>query len=138
MSNIETVQAIYEAFGRGDVEAILARLSEDVEWEYGVNTTDVPWLQPRRGRAGAAEFFQALAALEFRNFQVTLIAGSGNIVVGLCDVTAVVRSTGKTFVEPDEAHIWHFGEDGLVQRFRHRADTHQQWLAFHGQDTGVA
>jgi uncharacterized protein len=132
MSNVETVQAMYEAFGRGDVEAILAHLSEDVEWESGGGTTGVPWLQPRRGRAGAAEFFQALGALEFQNFQVTLIAGSGNTVVGLCDVTATVRDTGKTFVEPDEAHIWHFGEDGLVQRFRHRADTHLQWQAFQG------
>ena len=132
MSHIESIQAIYEAFGRGDIPAILARLSENVEWEYGVNTTDVPWLQPRRGRDGAAQFFQSLAALDFRDFRVTFIAGSGDTVVALCDVEAVVRETGKTFVEADEAHVWYFGADGLVSRFRHRVDTRQQWLAYHG------
>ena len=35
MSNVHTVQEIYAAFGRGDVPAILSRLSESVEWEYG-------------------------------------------------------------------------------------------------------
>ena len=131
MSNIETIQSIYDAFGRGDVPAILARLSEDVEWEYGVNSTDVPWLQPRKGRSGAAEFFQSLGALDFRDFRVTFIAGSGDMVVALCDVEAVVRETGKTFVEADETHVWYFGADGLVSRFRHRVDTHQHWLAYH-------
>ena len=131
MAHIETIQALYEAFGRGDVPAILSRLSEDVEWEYGVNSTDVPWLQPRRGRQGAAEFFQSLAALDFRDFRVTFVAGSGDTVVALCDVEAVVRETGKTFVEAGETHIWSFGADGLVSRFRHRIDTHQQWLAYH-------
>lgn len=132
MSHIETIQTMYDAFGRGDVPAILARLSEDVEWEYGVNSTDVPWLQPRRGRSGAAQFFQSLAALDFRNFEVTFIAGAGDTVVALCDVEAVVRDTGKTFVELDETHVWYFGSDGLVTRFRHRVDTHQHWLVYHG------
>ena len=129
MSNIETVQSIYAAFGRGDVEAILGRLSESVEWEYGTPSTDVPWLQPRTGRAGAAEFFGTLRALEFRRFDVKLVAESGSTVIALVDLEAVVTATGKTFVEEDEAHIWHFGADGMVSRFRHRVDTHLQWLA---------
>jgi ketosteroid isomerase-like protein len=65
VAHIETVQKLYEAFGRGDIQGILAMLPENVEWEYGVNSTDVPWLQPRRGRAGAAQFFQSLAGLSF-------------------------------------------------------------------------
>ena len=32
MSNIATVQGIYEAFGKGDVPAILAVLADDVAW----------------------------------------------------------------------------------------------------------
>ena len=135
MPHIETIQLIYAAFGRGDISAILSRLSEAVEWEYGVNSTDVPWLQPRKGRQGAAEFFESLANLEFRKFQVNAICGSNDTVVALCDVEAVVRSTGKVFVESDEVHVWHFGPDGLVTRFRHRADTHQHWLAFHGAES---
>jgi ketosteroid isomerase-like protein len=50
MTNVGTVQQIYEAFGRGDVPAILEHLADDVEWEYGLTSTDVPWLQPQHGR----------------------------------------------------------------------------------------
>ena len=39
MSNIETVKSIYEAFGRGDVPAILDKLADDVDWDYDQTTT---------------------------------------------------------------------------------------------------
>jgi uncharacterized protein len=132
MSNVGTVQGIYEAFGRGDVGAILAKLAADVEWEYGVNSTDVPWLQPRRGREQVAGFFQSLAALDFHAFQPTDLLESGPLVVSLVRFEATVKATGRRLVEVDEVHIWRFNGDGQVTRFRHRADTHQQWTAFHG------
>ena len=31
-SSIEAVQAIYEAFGKGDVDTILGMLADDVDW----------------------------------------------------------------------------------------------------------
>ena len=130
MSNVETVQAIYAAFGRGDIAAILDRLSESEEWEYGVNSTDVPWLQPRVGRSSVAQYFQALTALEFTLVQVNLVAEANDTVIGLCDVDATVKATGRSISERDEVHIWQFGADGQVIRFRHRVDTHQQWLAW--------
>ncbi|MCU1348380.1 MAG: hypothetical protein JWO56_1410 [Acidobacteria bacterium] len=136
MSNVETVRTIYSAFSRGDVATILAFLAEDVEWEYGGGSTDVPWLQPRHGRAGAAAFLQALTALELRKFEVTTVADAGNIVIDLCDIEAVVRANGAVFSETDEAHIWHFNDAGLVTRFRHRADTYLQWLAYHAEGQG--
>ena len=33
MSNLPTVQSIYEAFGKGNIPAILDVLSDDVGWE---------------------------------------------------------------------------------------------------------
>jgi ketosteroid isomerase-like protein len=54
MNLSDNVQNIYAAFGRGDIPAILERLAPDVEWEYGVESTNVPWLQPRCGRAEVA------------------------------------------------------------------------------------
>lgn len=132
MSNTETVRTIYAAFGRGDMSTILENLSEDIEWEYGVNSTDVPWLQPRRGLQGAAEFFQSLSALDFVNFRVNHVIGDGDVVIGLVDVEATVRATGAKVSELDEVHVWYFGGDGKARRFRHRADTHQHWMAYHG------
>ncbi len=129
MTPIDTARQIYVAFGRGDVPAILAQLAEDVEWEYGAVPNPVPWLQARRGRAGAAEFFQSLAALEFSHFEPLKIFGDANTAVGICRVEATVRATGKRVVEVGEVHIFEFNAQGLVQRFRHAADTWQHAMA---------
>jgi uncharacterized protein len=131
MSNRATVQEIYNAFGRGEVPAILSRLAETVEWEYG-STSQVPWLQERRGREGAAAFFSSLAGLDFKEFAPkTFLEGSGVVVV-LLDVEFSVKETGKSVVEEDQVHIWNFNEQGEVVRFRHRVDTQQHALACSG------
>lgn len=132
MSNLSTVQEIYEAFGRGDVPAILSRLAESVEWEYGATSLDVPWLQARQGREGAAAFFSSLAGLEFSKFTPkTFLEGPGVVVV-LLDVEFRVKATGKSVAEEDQVHLWNFNERGEVSRFRHRVDTRKHALACAG------
>jgi ketosteroid isomerase-like protein len=132
MQNLNVVGQIYEAFGRGDIPAILEHLAEDVEWEYGVNSTDVPWLQPRRGRQEVPKFFEALGtSLEFHRFVPKTFLESDDVVVVLIDLEATVKATGRRILEEDEAHIWHF-EGGQVVRFRHRADSHQHLVAYQG------
>ena len=42
-ANIETVQRIYEAFGRGDVESILAWVGDDVDWGSEPESNVAPW-----------------------------------------------------------------------------------------------
>ena len=129
MSHVKTVQSIYDAFGKGDVPTILGHLAENIEWEYGIVSTNVPWLQPRRGRAEVPRFFQALADFEIQKFELKTLLESGDVVVALIDLEGTVRSTKSRVVEEDEAHIWHFDAQGKVRRFRHRADTFQHWLA---------
>ncbi|MDG4553109.1 MAG: nuclear transport factor 2 family protein [Candidatus Competibacter sp.] len=129
MSNIQTVQNIYAAFGRGDIPAILECLEENVIWEYDKVDSEIPWLEPRQGRTEVAKFFEALLAVEFQTFQPKHLLESGNIVVSLNDVAFVVKATGKTVIEEDEIHIWHFGARGQVVKFCHKTDTHRHWLA---------
>ncbi|MBI1891903.1 MAG: nuclear transport factor 2 family protein [Burkholderiales bacterium] len=132
MSNMQTVKDMYEAFGRGDVPGILSRLAQDVEWEYGAHPTDLPWLQKRKGREGAANFFASLAAeLNIHRFEPKTLFEQGNTVVALFDNDCTVNTTGKRILEEDGVHIFHFNNDGQVQRFRHRIDTHQQLRAYH-------
>ena len=52
-------------------------------------------------------------------------------------IVDTVRKVAEKEVAPrareiDEVHIWHFGDDGLVTRFRHRADTLKQLRAWQG------
>lgn len=130
-TNAETVQMIYAAFGRGDVPAILEIMSDDVDWEYGGASTDVPWLQPGRGRAAVGRFFEAVGAnLEFKAFTVNDILEGPNVVVGLVSLEAIVKGTGRTLREIDEAHIWRFDDRGRVAKFRHAADSHAHVLAW--------
>ncbi len=136
MSHKETVQEMYAAFGRGDVPALLERLDPNIEWEYDASPTEVPWLQPRQGRAGAAEFFTSLGELEFHRFEPKAILAEGNLVVALVDFEATARKTGIRIEEIDEVHIWHFGDNGLVTRFRHRADTLKQLRGWQGATAG--
>lgn len=131
MDDKQTVREIYEAFGRGDVPAILERLDEDVEWEYGA-ASEVPWLQPRHGRSGAGEFFASLGALDIQCFAVKAILEGDGLIVALIDIEATVKATGKRFAEEDEVHIWYLNESGKVVRFRHRVDTHQHYQAWRG------
>jgi ketosteroid isomerase-like protein len=131
MSNSAIVQEIYAAFGRGDVPDILEKLADDVDWEY-VSSTDVPWLQRRRGRDAVAGFFQSLDALEFRTFDVRAVIEGDGVVIALIDIDLTVKATGKRIAEEDEIHVWRFNSQGKVARFRHGADTHGHHIAYHG------
>jgi ketosteroid isomerase-like protein len=129
MSNIQTVQEIYSAFGAGDVPTILSKLAADIEWDADASG-DIPFLVPRRGVDGVGAFFQSLTQADFTKFEPTAFLESGNVVVALIDATFTVKATGKTVAMVDEAHIWRFGPDGKVVNFRHRVDTLAHHLAF--------
>lgn len=130
MSVLASTQAIYAAFSQGNVPAILDRLAADVEWEYGASASAVPWLQPRQGRDGAAAFFADLArTMRILHFAPKHFLADGDLVVVVLDIEFDVLATGKRVREEDEIHLWRYGADGLVRRFRHRADTALQAAA---------
>ncbi|HVZ43793.1 MAG TPA: nuclear transport factor 2 family protein [Ramlibacter sp.] len=125
--NIETIQSIYQAFGRGDVPHILAQLSPKVEWDVwpdlSAQRAGHPLLLQRTNPAGVGEFFQVLAAtLEFHEFKLHDIFGSGHRVAALSCVDCTYRATGVR-LRDEELHLWTFGDDGRVIGFRHYIDT---------------
>jgi ketosteroid isomerase-like protein len=130
MNNFETVQAIYAAFGAGDVPAILGHLADDIDWEYSGAVSEVPYLQKRDGRDAVTGFFESLGALEFHAFTPKEILDGGDVVVALVDVDATVKATGKRVTEEDEIHVFRFNPAGKVARFRHGVNTHASVLAF--------
>lgn len=130
MTPIDRIHALYAAFGRGDIPTILEQLSPEVEWEYGAQPNPIPWLQPRHGHAGARTFFEELGQqMRIEHFAPKHIVADGAIVVVVLDITFVVLATGKRVVEEDEVHLWRFGDDGRIARFRHRLDTALQAAA---------
>jgi uncharacterized protein len=127
-----TVAGIYEAFGRGDVPAILERLADDVQWEHWSSWTPhqagVPWLEARSGKPGALEFFQVIGAWTIRDFQVLDLMVSGSQVAAEI-VIEVELPSGATYRD-EELHLWTFDGDGKVRRFRHYVDTAKHIAAF--------
>ena len=62
MTTIEQVQELYAAFGRGDIGFILQSVAPDCKWI--ATGAGIPNSGNYTGPAGAAEFFQRLAASE--------------------------------------------------------------------------
>jgi ketosteroid isomerase-like protein len=115
VSNAETVQAIYRAFGRGDVSAILDRLDDAVEWETTAPVSDVPWLQARRGKANIVGFFESLAPLKITRFESQTIFDGGDQVFVLINFEATAR--GKSYSFPNNGHLWQFSATGKVVKY---------------------
>jgi ketosteroid isomerase-like protein len=126
MSNhIKTVAAIYEAFGRGDIAAILATLSDSVQWEAWADNNaqraGVPWLQAKTGKAGAGQFFEVIGQFTIHDFQVLSVMGGESQVAAEILIEATVP-TGVRYRD-EEMHLWTFDATGKVTRFRHYVDT---------------
>ena len=56
--NIRIVKEIYDAVGRGDVDAILERVTDDVDWAAEVAGTAAPWHGPRTGKHGRRQLLR--------------------------------------------------------------------------------
>jgi ketosteroid isomerase-like protein len=125
--HLATVTAIYEAFGRGDIPALLEHISDEVEWEAWADNSaqrgGVPWMVPRRGKAGAGEFFRVVKEeLDVQEFNVLSLMGGGNQVAAEFSIAARLRSRAGAYRD-EEMHLWTFGDDGKVTRLRHYLDT---------------
>jgi ketosteroid isomerase-like protein len=103
--NVDVVQQGYEAFGRGDITAVLELLTDAVEWtEQGPSV--IPFAGTFRGREGIAEFFTLLdETLEFEQFEPRKFVGQGDTVVVVGYERGLVKPTGRTF-EHEWAHVY--------------------------------
>jgi ketosteroid isomerase-like protein len=131
MSNIDTVKQMYEAFGRGDVPAILDKLDENVEWDTDYDSPAAPWLEPRRGRDNIPGFFEAVATIGITKFAPHTFGADGNKVVAVIDIEA--DRQGKHYVIPNEGHLWVFNDQGKVTKYQHMTDTALHWRIANGQ-----
>ena len=120
--NVKTIQAVYEAFGRGDVLAILDVVADDVDWGTDTASPVAPWHGIRRSKAEVQQFFEALgAATEVDVFEPVAIAGTDD-----GDVMTFVRFTFRRRETGESAsmnlhHYFHL-QDGRIDRYRGTED----------------
>ena len=104
-TNVAVVQQAYEAFGRGDIPAVLEFLTDDVEWTTQ-GPSVIPFAGTFRGREGVEEFFTLLdETLEFEQFEPRKFIGQDDTVVVLGYERDVVKQTGRGF-EEQWAHVY--------------------------------
>ena len=133
MSLSDKVAGIYKAFGEQNVPAILEHIADDVEWDYGSHSIEVPWLKRREGRAGAIEFFQNVGnLLSIERFEPKQLFEGNRVVVALLDISFTVIATGNRVDEKDEIHVFRFNDEGKIAGFRHGVDSYEHFVAFNG------
>jgi len=123
-TNAKTIRDIYEAFGRGDVPAILERCSPDAEFSFEGGSPSVPWHGPWRGSAAIGRFFGTITeAVTFQSFEPRHFATSASEVAVLVHLRYEIRATKKV-VDELQVHWWSL-RAGKVSGLRHHEDTAQ-------------
>ena len=119
--NLEIVKRGYEAFGRGDIQALLDLFADDIEWT-SPGPPQLPTAGTRRGRQQVAEFFQGVDQLfDIQQFEPKAFLAQGDLVVVLGSDTARIKATGKV-VTDEWAHAFTV-RDGKIVKMREYIDT---------------
>ena len=120
--NVSLVEQAYEAFGRGDVETVVALFDDDLEWFEAENSTF--WT----GRAlhGPSEVVQgvfARLAAETTDFRLAIgrVSGCGDTVLVEGRHLGTWNAT-RTAIDFQFAHVWDL-RDGRAVRWQQYTDT---------------
>ena len=119
--NVQAVQDIYAAFGRGDMPAVLEAMADDIEWVIQ-GPSDMPTAGTQRGKQAVLAWFGVLAEnLEFQVFEPREFIAQGDKVVALVYLEETNRRTGRK-VDQTAAMVWTF-RDGKITRHQGFEDT---------------
>lgn len=117
--NVQTVKAAFAAIGRGDIQGLLSRCADDIEW---IIPGDWPLAGTHRGHAGLTAFFQkASETVETTYPAPPTYVAEGDQVLVLGVSTGKIKATNKTFED-------HFVfaitvRNGKIARIREYIDT---------------
>ena len=119
--NVQTAQAGYAAFGRGDMQGVLAVLDPGIEWKAwdpsagGAACT-------KKGHSGVLEFFGAIADnWDFEAFEPREFIATGDRVAVVGYYKAKAKKTGKT-LGTEWLMLWKF-KDGKCTHFQEFTDS---------------
>ena len=118
--NLDVVHGVYAAFGRGDLEGILAQLDPDVTWRTP-GAPILPTAGLRRGVAQVREFFGLLlSTLDIQDFQPADFLAQGDKVVVLGTSREGPKGTGR-LVDFRWVHVFTL-RSGTIVEFEEPAD----------------
>jgi uncharacterized protein len=114
--NAQLLNGVYEAFGRGDMETVMAAFAEDIEWN---SPAVLPHAMTLRGRDGVGGFFENLGAT-WENFgiEIDAVFGSGDRACGIGKAHGTLDGTPASY---GFVHAWTI-RDGMLVRFDEYVD----------------
>lgn len=122
--NIKIIKDVYEAFGRGDVAAVLDAVADDVDWAAEAAGSGAPWYGVRYGKGAVVKFFEAFGtAMDVEEWTPLAFAASDADVHSVVRIRATSRATGKSMT----MNLHHFFtlRDGKIAYYRGTEDTAQ-------------
>jgi ketosteroid isomerase-like protein len=117
--NIQTVKDFFAAIGRGDREALLALVAQDIEWI--IPGEDWPLAGTHRGHAGLADLLETASKSIETSTEPREVVAQGDRVLVVGFARGKIKATNKTF-EDD----WVFAitvRDGRLTNIREYVDT---------------
>src|ERR1700722_5599909 len=93
--NIQTVKDFFATIGRGDREALLALVAEDIEWI--IPGKDWPLAGTHRGHAGLADLFATASKSIETSTEPREFVAQGDRVLGVGFARGKIKATNKTF-----------------------------------------
>ncbi len=123
LENVDTIRGIYEAFGKGDIPAVLAALDPNVEWREADNFIYADQ-NPYMGPNAVLGVFMRIVG-EWDDFQVAPgeIHDAGESVISTGHYSGSYKKTGLK-VRAQFAHFFTFS-DGKIVKFQQYTDTAQ-------------
>lgn len=114
--NVQRVQEIYAAFGRGDIPTFFDALADDVELVLPY-PADIPNAGTFHGKAGIQKWLGlTMENVEFRALEPRAYIAQGDKVVALLHAEATVKRTGRT-VDQDVAHVWTLRDGKVIRQY---------------------
>lgn len=123
--NVSLVRGAYEAFARGDVDAVLGMLDEQIEWYEAEGS---PWYpgHPLQGPQQVLDGVLARLPQSYKDFRIEVdrFLGDGDVVVmqGRYKATKA-HATGRP-LNARVVEVWDL-RDGKVVRYEQYVDTRQ-------------
>jgi ketosteroid isomerase-like protein len=125
MDNVTLLKSLYDAFGRGEIPAVLGAMSPDIKWYEAEGNPyrpdGTPWVGPD---AILNELFMKLGD-DWDGFTVhpkTFHAAGNNVIVE-ARYSGTHRKTGKS-LDAQVCHVWDV-KDGKLTKFQQYVDTAQ-------------
>lgn len=117
-----TVDALYDAYERGDLQRVAALIHDDIDWMMFAPVSVFSFAGPRRGRKAVLEVMAAIAGrFSVESYKREIVVVEGDRAAVMSDVAFKQRATGRV-MRFRVANFLRF-QDGYAIEFREFFDT---------------